>query len=180
LIQSSSGTSELKSTLFFQNSILKILNRSLSNNEECSCTPLPNYFVGTTPFWCQEDFMVNVAYLKELITLSGLDSIDSYSDVLAYLNVISNTKTEVASVNIHEVIESREEFIARVNQSYTNLVQMVSCPCCNGSSTQGSDLACCGNYSGCCWVWSLDCLMHDVACLDCAAWYCLLGCVPDI
>ena len=42
----------------------------------------------------------------------------------------------------------------------------------------GTDLGCCGNYSGCCILWRIACFVHDVACLKCDKWHCLSGCKP--
>ena len=49
---------------------------------------------------------------------------------------------------------------------------------CGGIS--GSQLGCCGNYSGPCYFCHLACLLHDIQCIDCGAWYCGPGCVPGV
>lgn len=44
----------------------------------------------------------------------------------------------------------------------------------------GSDIGCCGNYSGCCWYAHTLCFYHDLECLECDHWHCLPGCEVGI
>lgn len=37
---------------------------------------------------------------------------------------------------------------------------------------QGSDICCCGNYSGCCYYSHWLCCAHDIVCACCDSWYC--------
>ena len=48
---------------------------------------------------------------------------------------------------------------------------------CDGIS--GRDYGCCGNYPGPCYYCSLACLAHDIACWDCAHWWCGPQCRPS-
>ena len=41
---------------------------------------------------------------------------------------------------------------------------------------KGSDRGCCGNYSGCCKLASITCLIHDNVCKCCDKWHCGWAC----
>ncbi|MCB9359889.1 MAG: hypothetical protein H6587_03160 [Flavobacteriales bacterium] len=56
---------------------------------------------------------------------------------------------------------------------YDNAVDSVDC-------MGGSDIGCCGNYSGCCWFANIGCAAHDLICWECEPrWFCLDGCKPE-
>lgn len=162
------STSESYQSIFFHMAILNTINRSLSSTNDCECTPHPGYFVDKTSFWCQEDYLYNVEDLQDYFN-ANLDKATTLggTPVIEYVNSLYTN-------NIKDVVSFKEiYFLTHLKEQFNNGLKTIVCP--DGS---GSGLGCCGNYAGCCWYWSLDCLRHDMACINCDHWYCLPGCKP--
>lgn len=77
---------------------------------------------------------------------------------------------------ILNIIEPKDAYLQRVEDVFNNSTNPEQTERC----VRGSDLGCCGNYSGCCWFSSWECFTHDLLCLKCEPdWFCLSGCVPE-
>jgi len=164
----------LVQSLFYHNSILNIIERSFKNNNDCECTPHPGYFVDYTPFWCQEDYFIDVAKFTKLINNSNSKYLINKKDVIKFLNDYENEQVSIDKIS--KFIETKESFLSRIETNFNNSNNSSQLRCSNGL---GSDLGCCGNYSGCCWYWSYYCLDHDLACLGCDKWHCGPACQPS-
>lgn len=177
LLENQNYPQEVTQYILHFNAILSTAARSEVLGSTCECLPLPTYFDERSPFWCQEDFYVNPA--------SFLDAIDSLNvqpshplelELITFLNDNRN-ETEFNSKRVFAIFESEQDYLERLQNVYDhenglNPDGLIGC------SLQGSDLGCCGNYSGCCWYSSNFCLWHDVKCYECSHWWCLSGCVP--
>ncbi len=154
--------SKLGRSSYFHLSIFKTVTRSLADNSDCGCLPVPFYFTDKTPFICQKDYIYDVASMKEQFNALSEDELSGYGDdgILA-LNYFNNsTESEVNYADFSATWVTPEEF---------EIALAIDC-------MQGSDLGCCGNYEGCCWYAHILCLAHDLYCLasDCGT-----GCGPD-
>lgn len=172
--------STLVQSIFYHNSILNTIRRSYEENKDCECLPHPGYFVDQTPFWCQEDYLVNVSEFANIIQNSTSEYLPKKQKVL---DLLENYKeTEISIDKISEFLETRKDYINRIETKFNS----VNNPNSDNSlkkeedCTQGTDLGCCGNYSGCCWYWSYYCLDHDLACLACDKWHCGPKCEPGV
>jgi hypothetical protein len=174
-------STDLVQVLFIHNAILNTLSRSNQDKSDCNCTPHPSYFVEKTSFWCQEDYMVDTEKFTKAIIESGLQLNSKELEVFKYLNKVKDTEKFVTIDKILEILEAKVTFMNRVETQYliANGVSTLSSSARTQGCTQGSDLGCCGNYSGCCWVWSFACLEHDVVCHACDRWHCGWGCVKS-
>jgi hypothetical protein len=179
---------DLIQSSFYQLSILNSIIRSLEENKDCECTPLPAYFVGKSSFWCQEDYFFETSDLLSYYTENKqqLFSLEGGEKEYNYLTTLKQNK--VSSKELFSLHNSVENFKSKVNDIYikdNSSIESLSKnedvdreDCWSGGL--GSDLGCCGNYSGCCWYASLNCLRHDIACLKCDKWHCGPSCAPTI
>jgi len=172
--------SNLVQSLFYHNSILEITKRSFEKKEDCECTPHPGYFVDNNSFWCQEDYLIDVNRFIDVIENNNSEYLIDKEKVLSFLQKKKNSSISIDKISVF--MESKQSFMNRVESSFSkanNTIKSIKPPeeCEDG---QGTDLGCCGNYSGCCWVWSYYCLDHDIRCYTCAHWHCGPSCVPEI
>lgn len=170
---------DLAKSIFFNVAIIKSVKRALDNNsEDCNCSPVPLYFNDKSPFICQEDLSYNVSDLLTNLN-DNLTEISNHYDSLTIetvRNYLESKPIDVTDVSFEEVYVdiSGGSPISDFNTNLDDFINAFWCP-----GLQGSDLGCCGNYSGCCWYSSPVCLAHDLACLNCEPdWFCLDGCVP--
>lgn len=174
-------SSDLIQGLFVHNAILNTARRSIQTNSKCNCTPHPSYFVDQASFWCQEDYTVDTEKFTKAIIESGYQLTSKELEVLNYLQRVKEKEKFITIDRLLEIMEDRETYMNRVETQYLIANGMNTFP--NSAKTQGctqgGGLGCCGNYSGCCWVWSLACLEHDIVCHDCARWHCGWGCVAS-
>lgn len=174
--------SDLIQSSFYHLSIYSTIIRSFENKKDCECTTLPAYLVGKSAFWCQEDYFFNVneliSYYNEnkdyLLNHKGGEKEYNYlKKIEGSIDNVSNK--ELFSLH-HSVKKYREatqnEF--KKAQNNNNFLSKDRDDCWWG--IYGSDLGCCGNYSGCCWFASLECLRHDIACIKCDKWHCGPAC----
>jgi hypothetical protein len=169
---------ELIQTIFYQNSILNTIKRSYENNNNCECLPHPGYFVAQKPFWCQEDFLVNVKLFIQILKNDSSNNLQNKDQVLTFLEEYN--KTEVSFDKISKYIEKKEDFLNRIQTNFNNTNNVNNALAKEKDCVKGTDLGCCGNYSGCCWYWSYYCLDHDLECLGCDKWHCGPACVPGL
>lgn len=169
--ESSLFISDLGQNTAFHFSSFNVLKRSIETESSCECTPSPFYFTSKTPFMCQEDLIYDVNNIKTVLDDNKTFFISKYSQ-----EVVDEVEDYLLSVS--------EDFLT-FNQIYLEFEESVFvdddldnigkwCPL-----GQGSDLGCCGNYSGCCWFAHPACLWHDIDCWSCDKWYCFDGCVPE-
>ncbi len=164
--------------VFYHFAIIKTTKRALErNSSECNCSPVPFYFTDKTPFICQEDLSYNIEELLNNLERNYTELTQSYN-----LEIVNHVKSYLQSKSsTGNTLSFEDSYIDLSNGVPTNLFNTTiedhieTLGCLLGP---GSGLGCCGNYSGCCWYWSYNCLMHDLACLHCDHWYCLSGCVP--
>ncbi len=159
--------SDLGQNTAFHFSSFNIVKRSIEADLPCECTPSPFYFTSTTPFMCQEDLIFDINYMK---------------------TVLDENKTFLTSIYNQEVVDEVEDYLQSVSEDFLTFNQVylaledsvftnddlddVAKWCPLG---QGSDLGCCGNYSGCCWYRNTACLAHDLVCLGTGCeptWFC--------
>jgi len=179
--------SELIQSAFYHLSIYNTITRSLENNERCECTPLPDYFVDKSSFWCQEDYFFEIEELLDYYSQNKklLFSIEGGKKEYDYLNNMDDNKNFVSYKELFKLHYSVENYKktahAKFELAKKNIGQLKKDvdrdDCWSGGL--GSDLGCCGNYEGCCWFASLACLRHDIACLKCDKWHCGPACKPE-
>lgn len=162
---------DLAKSIFFNVAIIKSTKRALVNNSnDCNCAPVPLYFKDKSPFICQKDLAYNVGSLLTNLE-ENLPQISEHYD----METIEKVKTSFLSKSNQVNVVSFEEFYvefggiptSEFNVNLEDFIEEGWCPI-----GLGTDLGCCGNYSGCCWYASDLCLIHDVACLTCSEWYC--------
>lgn len=178
LIQNIVSSSLLVQSIFYHNSIMDITIRSFVQKKDCECTPHPGYFVDKTPFWCQEDYFIDVKALSEIIENSDSTFIIRKTEIVKFL---TNQKDDQISIDkISTFLEKKESYMERVQRQFLIENNQLNNIPADGDDDDdcfpGSGLGCCGNYSGCCWYWSLWCLEHDLACLKCDKWHCGPAC----
>ena len=150
---------------YFHFAIYNTIRRSIVNNSECNCLPLPLYFGNRTPFMCMKDFVFNVDQVLQSLNDHQEEIKKHYEDstILIVTDYFKQqTKSEITFDEMYFSISggTQSEFEDALN----------SIGCIFGS---GSAAGCCGNYSGCCWYRSALCLAHDNACK-------LSGCKPAL
>lgn len=161
-------SSNIGQSTTFHLSIFSTINRSLANNTECECLPVPYYFTGISPFVCQKDFIFNTEQVLK-----------SLEDNKEKINSKYNEETILTVTNYFNKQTSSEITFGDIyfSLSTTPIEYQDSLVKCIGLS--GTSPGCCGNYSGCCWYASVYCLLHDVACglSGCEpSWACFYGC----
>lgn len=173
--------SYLTQAIFFHNAVIRTANRSFDNNLACECTPHPGYFVGKTPFWCQEDYVVDTERFANAIIESNYHLNPKEKDLFDFLNDKRKKERFVTIDKLFAITEGKRQFLSRVESQFRKanqplLYSAMEEDCSSGS---GSGLGCCGNYEGCCWYWSIYCLEHDLVCLKCDRWHCGPACTPS-
>lgn len=171
---------ELMEQIYVHNAIINTANRSVKTNTNCGCLPHPAYFTSKLPFWCQEDYDINVSNFLEVFSNPDFEFEDPREILIYnYLKNLSSAIQSVPSSDLWNLWENPSIYLERVNRSflYANGDITQEQDCYLGS---GSDLGCCGNYSGCCWLWTMWCLHHDLACLECDKWHCGPGCKSGV
>ncbi len=174
-------------SLFFHLAIMNTKRRAVLRTDNVyQCVPLPEYVLGKSYFWCQEDFLIKVDLIKkvfkrhpDLIQDFKAKNLFNYIDT-TNKDYLSYDKIYSFSVPKEKYLQALDIIYSKNNQKNIAAKELVAdcawwCPLgC------GSDHGCCGNYSGCCLLWSVNCLIHDEICSSCEpAWFCLPGCVPD-
>lgn len=174
-------------SLFFHIAIMNTKIRALQRTDNVyQCVPLPEYILGKSYFWCQEDFLIKVDLIKKVFK----NHPDLMQDLKAknLFNYIDTTDKDYLSYDkIYSFSVPKDKYLQALDIIYSKNNQIN-----NAAKELGADCAwwcplgcgtahgCCGNYSGCCLLWSVNCLIHDVLCSSCdPAWFCLPGCVPD-
>lgn len=186
LLLNSSQTSNVKpmlTPLFFYRAILSTIKRSIQTKTDCGCTPHPAYFIDKINFWCQEDFLINPqTYIKAIDDAQyPMNEVEKR----VYQFLLNRKNTQAISIDtLLNMYEPKDEFMQRVKHAYIRstlkgIKVKHAARVAENDCTKGSDLGCCGNYSGCCWYWTMLCLAHDVACLKCDHWYCGWQCKPE-
>jgi len=177
--------SDLIQSSFYQLSIFNSIIRSLEENKDCECTPLPAYFVGKSSFWCQEDYFFETSDLLNYYTKNKQQIFALKGGEKEYNYLINLKQDKVSSKELFSLHNSVEDFKLKVNEKFSkdnnsnNTFSKIEDRDDCWSGMLGSDLGCCGNYSGCCWYASMNCLRHDVACLNCDKWHCGPACTPN-
>lgn len=172
------SSSPLVQSIFYHNSIMDVTIRSFVQKKDCECTPHPGYFVDKTPFWCQEDYFIDVASFTEALENTNSKYLINKKEVLEFLK--NQNSNQIAIDKISVFLEKKESYIERLQQRFSiennneNQFSKTDEDC-----FPGSGLGCCGNYSGCCWYSSYWCLQHDLACLQCDKWHCGPSCTPE-
>lgn len=182
----------ISNTVYIHNAIFQTGYRSKNLSTGCNCTPFSLYFTGKSEFWCLEDIRYSPSEL-----LSYFDSINyqwTTRDTEAKNFLLKRrASTELTLDSLYYVLEPRGHLLTKIAIIYERNNSGESLKYNNDlvSSTknslseealnrllQGTDLGCCGNYSGVCWYSSLLCLAHDLACLKCDKWHCGPACQP--
>lgn len=180
--------SELIQSTFYHLSIFNTIVRSLTSKEECECTPIPDYYVEKSPFWCQEDYFFEVKNMLKFYDLNKerLFSYEGGEKEYYYIKSLVNKKDFVSYKELFQLHHSIDNYKnnalikfekAQTANNLSNESKTNREDCWSGAL--GTDLGCCGNYSGCCWYASLACLRHDIACLKCDKWHCGPSCKPE-
>lgn len=139
----------------------------------------PSFLIGKSNFIFQEDFIIDVNLVKNNITLlENSINQNSYPQDLNLVNYFKETSANSVTFDvIYSFYYPNELYLNHINYMYTTMhAGDCSSSCWIGC---GSDLGCCGNYSGCCYYSHTLCLIHDIACTNCDKWHCGSGCVPD-
>lgn len=174
-------------SIFFHIAIINTKRRAMQRADHVyQCVPLPEYVLGKSYFWCQEDFFIKVDIIKRVFKRHPELLQDFKAKNL--FNYINTTKKEfLPYVEIYSFSFPQDKYLQTLDAIYSKnnqntngnreLVANCGWYCLLGC---GTDPGCCGNYSGCCLLSSLACLIHDEICSSCEpAWFCLSGCVPD-
>jgi hypothetical protein len=157
-------------------SILNMVKRAKgSSQQNCECNTIGIYFEVDRGFACSQDVFFNksavVNYLHFVDTVLYADSMSGVdSSLIQNLNNLPTTTI------------SYEQFAQQVTMipggsAGTDPISGADKTFCFEKS--GSDLGCCGNYSGPCWYCSTPCLIHDLICICCnypVMGSCGLGC----
>jgi len=169
----------IKESIFYHNAILNTVKRSIEKNQDCECLPHPGYFVDAKPFWCQEDYLVNVDIFLNLLKNNKSEDLIKKEQIILMLE--NYNSDEIPFNKISSFLESKEDYLNRIENSIVNYqtARNSNTNRTEEDCTLGTDLGCCGNYSGCCWYWSYYCLDHDLACLACDKWHCGPACEPE-
>ena len=175
-------SSNLVQSIFFHNSILNTIKRSFDTGTDCTCTPHPGYFVDKTPFWCQEDYFIDTEKFVKVIIESGYQLNQKERILFDFLKITSKKERFVTIDKLLAITEDKADFMSKVEYQFLKANNLTDIKAAREEYCfKGTDLGCCGSYSGCCWYANLYCLEHDVDCLDCLPWlYCLPGCKPGI
>lgn len=178
-VDSGKKNQELFSMISYLYSAVSANLRMLNNNEtEIYGTISPSFLVGKSLFLFQEDFVVDLAVLKENIVL--LETEANTNGTIHDVNMVNFIKTtpkqKVTFDEIYAFYVPKSVFKQHIADKA--ILKKGDCKesCIIGC---GSDWGCCFNYSGCCYMSSVACLAHDLACRQCEAWYCGWGCKPD-
>lgn len=178
-------------SIFFHFAVINTKKRALLRNDGLyECLPHPGYILEKSYFWCQEDFFVKVALIKDVY----LKHPDLMKDLKAknLHDFIMSTNDEFLSYDkIYSFSVTKEKYLKSLDNIYirnnsTNNTASLSAEIEAGDCAWwcplgcGSDWGCCGNYSGCCFYRSIECYIHDRICTNCEPkWFCFSGCVPD-
>jgi len=165
---------------FYHMSIYNTIVRSYSKNGDCNCTPVPAYFINKSNFWCQEDFEFNIKQLAEYYEANKeyIETLKGGKIAYEYIRKNKNSKDIIMYSEISELQYSLSDMRSHIKnyKQKRGTTERKDC----WLEMLGSDLGCCGNYSGCCWLATIDCLNHDIACLKCDKWHCGWACEPGI
>ena len=158
-------------SIYYYKSIFDTAIRSY-NEEDCECTPAPSYFVNKTKFWCMEEYTFEVNKFNKYFETNKSDvvSLQGGQRFYDFINQLPETTEKVTYLDLFELDFNKNDLRNFLLNSNTNHSEAV---CWFGP---GSGIGCCGNYSGCCWMWHLHCLQHDLACLNCDKWHCGPSC----
>lgn len=172
-IDSTMYKSDLIQSIFYHLSIYNTVVRSFKS-QACKCTPLPAYFVNKSSFWCQEDYSFNKSNMQYHLEKNKEKFIGDERGRKLY-NFIMNYKGDgevIPYIDIFSEMYSIEHFRQSLID-YNSYSGKNSGDCWFGA---GSDLGCCGNYGGCCWMATRFCLLHDIDCIGCSHWHCGWAC----
>lgn len=169
--------SDLAKSIFYHVAIVKTVNRAIENNRtDCNCSPVPLYFVDKSPFLCQQDLFYDINTLLEKFESdsSGINQQYDSTTIHQLKSYLELKSTNTSSISFEDIYIDLSNGVP-TNEFINVIDEHIETAWC----LLGSDLGCCGNYSGCCWFASIHCLAHDIACLNCEpSWYCFDGCVP--
>lgn len=173
-------------SLFFHIAIMNTKLRAMQRNDNVyECVPVPEYLLGKSYFWRQEDVLIKVDLIKQVFKDNPFLMKDAQAKNLS--DYIATTKKEYLSYDeVYSFSVSKDKYLQALDIIYAknnphNIASQEAPADCAWWCPLGcgSDLGCCGNYSGCCLLWSVNCLVHDLQCINCEpAWYCLPGCIP--
>jgi len=166
---------EIGQAIFYHTSMLKMMNRKREQSQnECTCWTHIPYLQGESSFACTEDIVMNTSELNNILIenhdTTEVDSI-GIDSVIRYTG--NNPSIEITQYQVHQMMMADEPDQWEVDTiSYSP--RLLFC-----FFLDGSDLGCCGNYSGPCWYCHVLCLMHDIVCYCCDSDLCLGGCKPE-
>lgn len=180
-VDSGKKNQELFSMISYLNAAVSANLRMLNNNEtQISGTISPSFLVGKSLFLFQEDFVVDLAVLKENIVLLEMEA--NTNGTIHDVNMVNFIKTtpkqKVTFDEIYAFYVPKSVFKQHIADKAILKKGDCSESCVIGC---GSDWGCCMNYTGCCYYSSAACLVHDLLCTNCDSKvvYCGWGCKPD-
>jgi hypothetical protein len=170
LITKDEYSQESLDLLYFYKGLFGTMIRH-QESKECHCTPSPSYFVGKTKFFCMEDMQFDLNALRKYFDKNPKKLNDNGVKLLYnYVYSFQSNVDNIEYTKLFELEYSKKEF----RDYLLNESLEVRKEC-----LKGSDYGCCGNYSGCCWFSSYQCLMHDIECACCSKWHCGWACECD-
>ena len=182
-------------SLFFH---MAIANTKLREKQTgiLECVPSPFYIVVKSYYSDIKD--INIPKQTVQSVLKSHPEIKNDKRTLELNAFINNFKSDIISFDqIYFLSVDKQRYIQFLdnfpNKTGSNLklkpvrtirnmqgLQVSECDCSSWCPLGcGCDWGCCGNYSGCCLIWLIDCYIHDATCIYCIpVAYCLPGCIP--
>jgi hypothetical protein len=164
----------------FPYSIMKMMNRAIqSSSTSCDCNTPGVYFEENAAFVCTQDILLKSeaveSFYYNLDTVTFKDSIIGVDPIL--LDTLSSlTSNYITYEELSQIVASLPN-----GSNGTDPTSGAIFAYCGLLGTQGSDIGCCGNYSGPCWYCHITCAVHDLMCWCCNSNIvgCGSGCVTE-
>jgi hypothetical protein len=167
--------------LFFHQAIINTEKRFLQSEINIiECCPHPDYIVGKSYFWCIEDYFIPTSLLKAIFAKHPdlvQEEVKDRIKLSEYINTL--TEDSISYDKLYFLNSSKADYLKSLDNivANQNSGKLLGLGCLFGLGTAHG---CCGNYSGCCYLWTWECYAHDEICGNCRPrWFCFSGCVPD-
>lgn len=176
---------EIVQSIFYHNSILKIIYRKISGESNSfTCATSTKYLNGLSSFTCNED----IKYSGEQILHYYSTKYDSasYADSLFLDTIGVDTVIDFANDNLYSIITLKQIEDTMFHNSLDSLIVYDSVPnsylfgrCAKKYENRG-ETGCSGADKGkVCRICNFVCRWHDLQCCFCEHWWCIKACIPD-
>ena len=149
-------TDPLIEPLFIHHSILEYRVRRITQGlDNCACTTHPGYLTDETGFSCQEDIYLSKEVILETISKNKSSFADN-SSLSLKIFLEAYDEEYIRYDKFYSFYIPKEDYLLmleliEIENTLNSTSRACGWYCLNGC---GSDWGCCGNYSGCCILWS--------------------------